>query len=125
MLIGKVTAAVLLAAASAGFSADALARPDIDIRVGPPPPRVEVVPAARRGYLWTPGYWGWRGNRHYWVNGNYVRERRGYVYSHPAWVQDGEHWRFNRGAWARGGGDRDRDGVPNRFDRHPDNPNRR
>lgn len=83
------------------------------------------MPASRAGYLWTPGYWGWRGNRHYWVNGAWVRERRGYVYSHLGWVQEGDHWRFNRGTWARGGGDRDRDGVPNRFDRHPDNPNRR
>ena len=124
MLIGKITAAALLAAASAGFSADALAVPvGVDIRIGPPPPRVEVVPAPRRGYVWVPGYWGWRGNRHYWVGGTWVRERPGYVYAHPGGVQEGDHWRFNRGAWNRG--DRDRDGVPNRFDRHPDNPNRR
>ena len=124
MLIGKITAAALLAAASAGFSADALAAPvGIDIRIGPPPPRVEVVPAPRRGYVWVPGYWGWRGNRHYWVGGTWVRERRGYAYAHPGWVQEGDHWRFNRGGWNRG--DRDHDGVPNRFDRQPDNPNRR
>jgi hypothetical protein len=124
MLIGKITAAALLAAASAGFSADALAVPvGVDIRIGPPPPRVEVVPASRRGYVWVPGYWGWRGNRHHWVGGTWVRERRGYVYAQPAWVQEGEHWRFNRGGWNRG--DRDHDGVPNRLDRHPDNPNRR
>lgn len=124
MMIGKIAAAAFLATCAAGFSASALARPtDVDIRVGPPAPRVEVVPAPRRGYVWAPGYWNWRGHRHYWVGGNWVRARRGYVYNQPTWVQEGDRWRFNRGAWARG--DRDHDGVPNRFDRHPDNPNRR
>jgi hypothetical protein len=137
MKIGKLTAVALLTAASAGFSAPTFAAPYVDIRVAPPPPRVEAVPAPRRGYAWVPGYWDWRGRRHVWVSGNWVRERPGYVYSHPTWVQEGDHWRFNRGAWARGGRDRDRDGVPNRMDRdrdgdgvpnnrdrHPNNPNR-
>ena len=86
-------------------------------------PRYEVVPAARPGYLWTPGYWDYRRGRHYWVGGTYVRERRGYVYAQPAWEQRGGAWHFNRGGWNRG--DRDHDGVPNRFDNHPDNPYRR
>lgn len=122
MKIGQLTAALLLAAASAGVSAPALAARYIDIRVAPPAPRVETVPAARRGYVWAPGYWGWRGHHHHWVAGHWVRERRGYVYRQPTWVQEGERWRLNRGAWARG--DRDGDGVPNRRDRAPDNPNR-
>ncbi len=123
MLTGKITAAALLAVAAAGFSAGTLAAPvNVDIRVGPPPPRVEVVPAPRRGHVWVPGYWNWRGHRHYWVGGTWVRERRGYVYHQPTWVHDGDRWRFNRGAWARG--DRDHDGIPNRYDRHPDNPRR-
>lgn len=112
----------VLALASATLSTAALAGPVVDIRIGPPSPRVEVVPAPRAGYVWAPGYWDWRGNRHYWVAGNWQRARRGYVYSQPTWVQQGEHWRLNRGAWARG--DRDHDGVPNRVDRHPDNPRR-
>lgn len=124
MLIGRITAVALLAVASAGFSASTQAGPaSVDIRVGPPPPRVEVVPASRRGYVWAPGYWNWRGHHHHWVGGTWVRERRGYVYHQPTWVQDGDRWRFNRAAWARG--DRDHDGVPNGRDRHPDNPRRR
>jgi hypothetical protein len=31
---------------------------------------------------------------------------------------------MERGGWARGGRDRDGDGVPNRMDSHPNNPNR-
>ena len=127
MKIGKLAATVLLSAASAGFTAPVFAGPvSVDIRVAPPAPRYEAVPAVRRGYVWTPGYWDWRRNRHYWHAGTWVRERPGYVYTHPAWVQNGDRWRLNHGAWARG--DRDRDGVPNRLDRDRDGdgvPNRR
>jgi WXXGXW repeat (2 copies) len=120
-MFARLKSLAILVAACATLSTAPVAA-QVVVRIGPPPPRVEVVPAARPGYLWTPGYWNWRGNRHVWVNGNWVRERRGYVYRQPAWVEDNGRWRFNRGNWARG--DRDRDGVPNRLDRHPDNPRR-
>jgi WXXGXW repeat (2 copies) len=118
----KLKTFVLVAATCATLSTGAIARDVVDIRIGPPPPRVEVVPAARPGWVWAPGYWNWRGNRHVWVNGNWVRARRGYAYTQPTWVHEGDRWRFRRGAWARG--DRDGDGIPNRNDRHPDNPRR-
>ena len=82
-----------------------------------------TAPVVRPGYAWVPGYWDWRGNRHVWVNGTWVRARPGYHYSQPTWVHEGDHWRLTRGGWNRG--DRDRDGVPNRYDRQPDNPYRR
>lgn len=121
----KLIIAIAIGAASiAAVPLAAVAAPAyVSIDVAPPPPRVEVVPAPRRGYLWTPGYWDYRSRRHVWVNGTYVRERRGYVYAQPAWVQRGGHYELDRGRWARG--DRDHDGIPNRADRHPDNPNRR
>ncbi len=101
------------------------AQASFDLRIGtpPPPPRAYVLPPPRRGYVWAPGYWNWNGRRHVWVNGVWARERRGYVYSAPVWVQEGDRWRFRRGGWGRG--DRDRDGIPNRFDHHPNNPHRR
>lgn len=123
MISKKLVSAAILAAASATFSVAAVAVPvSVDINVAPPAPRYEVVPAARPGYLWTPGYWDYRRGRHYWVGGTWVRERRGYVYAQPAWEQRGGAWHFNRGGW--GHGDRDHDGVPNRVDNHPDNPYR-
>ena len=88
----------------------------------PPAPRFEAVPAARRGYVWVPGYWNLRGNRHVWQAGHWKRGRAGYSYVQPRWVQRDNRWEFNRGRWNRG--DRDGDGVPNRFDRAPNNPNR-
>ena len=122
----KLKTLTVLAAACATFSVAAVGAPSIDIRVAPPPPRHEVVPGARHGYVWVPGYWDWRRHRHVWVNGHWERARRGYVYRNPEWVQEGDRWVLRRGNWARG--DRDRDGVPNRFDRDRDGdgiPNRR
>jgi hypothetical protein len=106
------------------------------VTVAPPAPRYEVVPSPRRGYVWVPGYWDWRGNRHVWVSGHWVRERRGYHYESARWVERDGRWYMERGRWNRGDRDRDGianyqdrdrdgDGVRNRDDRYPDNPYRR
>lgn len=71
----------------------------VDIDVRPPPPRAEVVPARRKGYLWTPGYWAWEGNRHVWVEGYWTRVRPGYVYSPGYWEQRGERWHYEPQRW--------------------------
>ena len=88
------------------------------IRVAPPPPRYEREPRARRGYVWVPGYWNWRGNRHEWVRGSWMRERPGYVYAQPSWRQRDGQWYFDQGRWVepRRGRDRDRDGIPDRLE---------
>jgi hypothetical protein len=95
---------------------------EVYITAAPPAPRVEVAPAPRRGHVWVPGYWDARGHRHVWVRGHWERERHGYRYVEPRWTEEGGRWRLERGRWARG--DRDGDGVPNRLDRRPNNPNR-
>lgn len=92
------------------------------VRTAPPAPRDEPVPAVRHGYVWTPGYWNWNGHRYVWVAGRYVRARHGYYWREPARAQTDNGWRMERGRWMRG--DRDHDGVPNRYDQHPNNPNR-
>lgn len=97
----------------------AQAQPAIIVQTAPPAPRFERVPAPRRGYVWTAGHWEWRGNRHVWAPGVWVRSRPGYAYRQPEWRQDGDRWEMRRGGW-----DRDGDGVPNRMDRRPNNPNR-
>jgi hypothetical protein len=75
-------------------------------------------------------------------------ERYGYQYREPRWVQRGNgEWYLAGGDWVRRGdhrygyddrryderryggrfgpyGDRDGEGVPNRYDRFPDDPNR-
>lgn len=93
------------------------------VLVGPPAAPVEIVPAPRVGFVWLPGYWDWRHGHHYWVAGRYVRPRPGFVYEPARWVEYGGRWRYTRPEWRAWG--RDRDGVPDRHDRHPDNPYRR
>lgn len=89
------------------------------ITVAPPPPRYEVIPAPRPGFVWSPGYWDWRGNRHEWIGGNWIASRPGYVYTQPRWAQRDGHWYREEARWERGpNGDRDHDGIPNRYDRH-------
>lgn len=117
----KLIAAVMLAGASAGtlLSTPAFAETSVFIPMAPPAPRYEVVPAQRHDHVWVPGHWQWQDNGHVWVNGHHLRARQGYHYQQPQWIQQGDRWAYNRGAWARG--DRDRDGIPNRFDRDRDN----
>ena len=91
---------------------------DIYFNVAPPAPRYEVTPAPRAGYVWVPGYWDARGNRHTWVRGHWERERHGYRYVEPRWTERDGRWYLERPRWAR---DRDRDGIPNRYDRDRDN----
>ena len=114
---------------------------DIELNFGPPPPRYEVVPPPRPGYVWAPGYWGWDNHRHVWHRGHWEAARPGYVYREPRWVEHNGHWRYQASRWDHDGdgipnrrdptpngghgGDRDHDGVPNRYDSHPDNPHRR
>src|SRR5512142_3340261 len=102
MDIRKAVAVALLAAGTAlGSAGAAFARSYVDIEVGPPPPRYEVVPAPRPGYIWVPGTWVWQGHRHVWHRGHWMHERPGYAYVEPRWHRYGERWRYDEGRWER------------------------
>jgi WXXGXW repeat (2 copies) len=73
----------------------------IDIDVAPPPVRIETVPPPRSGYLWSPGFWEWRGHEHVWVPGGMIRERRGYHWVPAHWDQRGPRWHHEPGHWGR------------------------
>ena len=119
MLTRTILATCFAATLALGAAQTSTARDVIIVREAPPPPRVEVVPAPRRGYEWAPGYWNWQGNRHVWVKGHYVKARHGYSYRPHEWVERDGRWQLHRGRW-----DRDGDGIPDRRDAHPNNPNR-
>ena len=121
MLMKASVLALSLLAPLAALPTAASAAVDVDlvVRVPPPAVRYEAVPPPRVGYVWTPGYWDWRSNRHVWVAGTWVRERPGYVYNRPQWVERNGQWHLARGSWARH--DPDHDGVPNARDRDRDN----
>jgi hypothetical protein len=90
--------------------------------VAPPPPRTEPAPKPRKGYVWSPGYWDARGNRHVWTAGHWERERKGYRYAPPTWTQEGDRWQLERGHWTKADGNGD--GVANKSDRAPKHPAR-
>ncbi|MDQ2962470.1 MAG: YXWGXW repeat-containing protein [Pseudomonadota bacterium] len=92
----------MLAIAAMTMPAAVHAAKVIIINAGPPPERVEVVPAARTGYVWVPGYWRWDRGRHVWVKGHWIRERRGYHWTPHRWHERGKRWHFEAGHWDRG-----------------------
>ena len=115
-ILGGVIAASLL-----GFGAAANAQFNAIVAVAPPAPQYEVVPAPRPGYVWAPGHYEWRGNQHVWVRGQWLTARNGYEYREPRWVQRGNgQWVLVGNTWERRGpnGDRDGDGIANRYDRN-------
>ena len=126
MIKPTIYAAAILAVSAAFAPMQASAQVDVNLVIGtaPPPLRFESVPPMRHGYVWAPGYWDWRGHRHVWVSGHYMRERPGYYYTEPRWVQSDGRWMRHEGRWDRGGrggrGDMDHDGIPNRYDRDRD-----
>jgi hypothetical protein len=128
MLVKKVLVSALFAAGMLGAAAMPLpsaAAIDVYVNVGPPPDRYERVPDMRRGYVWAPGYWDYRGDKHHWKKGTWVRERQGYSYEPNRWVERDGRWNLERSRWSQAHRDNDRDGIPNNRDRHPNDPNRR
>jgi hypothetical protein len=128
------TALAAAAVSTVALTAPALTTPaaaqaNLNISIGTPPPApiYEAVPVARPGYVWAPGFWNWEGGRHVWTKGHWMAERRGYAWVPDRWDHVNGNWHREEGHWNRMAalGDRDHDGVPNAYDRHPDNPYRR
>ena len=142
---------VFTALAAAAVSTSALVAPamltpaaaqaslNVVIGVPPPAPVYEVVPAPRAGYVWAPGYYRWEGGRHVWTwaaGCPSVRLPLGPrpLGSRSEWLAarrrpmgpDGTAFPTATSiAPTTALGDRDHDGVPNRYDSRPDNPYRR
>ena len=94
-------ATLLTAAAACAAPSLSLGGVVVDVDVAPPAPRVEVVPAARPGFVWAPGYWAWRGHEHAWVRGHWIRERAGFHWVPDGWVAAGHRWHYVPGHWER------------------------
>ncbi|HET7331498.1 hypothetical protein [Dyella sp.] len=75
----------------------------VGIHVAPPAPRYERMPPARRGFIWSQGYWRWepRAHRYVWVPGTWVRARAGYRWYPGVWVRRGPSWYWRDGYWGR------------------------
>jgi hypothetical protein len=67
---------------------------------GPPPHRVEVIPARPgHAYVWVGGYWRWSGHNYVWVGGRWVRPRHGREWVPGHWEQRGRRWYWREGHW--------------------------
>lgn len=85
---------LLLAFASVVLTAGTAMNAQVVVRVGPPAPIVETRPVAPgAGYVWTPGYHRWDGNRYVWAPGAYVMPPR----PHAVWVP--HHYVRRRGGY--------------------------
>ena len=100
MRVQLMVGGLLLAIGAATAPAPSQAA-ELIIGMAPPAARVEVAPAVRRGYVWSPGYWRWNGYRHVWVGGYWVRERPGWYWRPAHWVAYGPRWHYVPGYWAR------------------------
>jgi WXXGXW repeat (2 copies) len=78
-------------------------RADVVVRIAPPAPRYEVVPASPgERYVWVPGHWQWVRGRYIWRQGYYVvrpRPRAVWVPAHYTarngyWTYVPGHWRY-------------------------------
>jgi len=140
--ITSLAAAAFLSTATVVTAPFTPANAQVNITFGspPPPPRYEVVPAPRAGYVWAPGHYELINDQYVWRPGQWLTERPGYRYVAPAWSQVGNQWRYVPSRWDRNGdgipdryqaqrpydnrydnrrgpwGDRDHDGIPNAFD---------
>jgi hypothetical protein len=102
MLLSSVVLTLTLAACVAGPPPRRHTPAVVEVNVRPPEPRVVVVPAARRGYVWAPGYWRWNGRTHVWVDGRWLRERHGEHWIPAHWEEGrGGRWHFEAGHWQR------------------------
>ena len=71
------------------------------VRVGPPRPIVEErIVAPGPGYVWTPGYHRWDGNRYVWTGGAWVQPPRPHAVWVPhRWVRRNGGWVLVEGRW--------------------------
>jgi hypothetical protein len=71
-------------------------------RVGPPPPRVEAPTLQPSpNHVWITGYWKWAGINYEWVDGRWVKAKKGKVWVPGTWEQDGARWVWKPGKWVK------------------------
>jgi WXXGXW repeat (2 copies) len=141
LAITSLAAAAFLSTATVITAPFTPANAQVSITFGapPPPPRYEVVPAPRAGYVWAPGHYELVRDQYVWIPGQWMTHRAGYRFVPSTWerfyVAGREQWRYVPSRWDRDGdgipdryeakryynnngpwGDRDHDGIPNAYD---------
>jgi hypothetical protein len=100
----RLLCAVMLCTATIAGVAPASAQVSggVNIRIGPPAPIVERIPAAPGpNYFWRAGWWRWSGNAYVWAPGAYVvRPYAGARWIAGHWVQRPRGWVWRPGHWS-------------------------
>src|SRR5580692_5801237 len=73
----------------------------LSINIAPPALQVYEQPLCPTdGYLWTPGYWGYRDTAYYWIPGAWMAPpQAGYLWTPGYWGFSGGLYSFNAGYW--------------------------
>jgi len=67
---------------------------NVYVRIGPPAPRYEAIPAPPVGphrWVWMPGYYRWDGHHYNWERGRYAQR------DHGNWRAG--HWEHRHSGW--------------------------
>jgi len=77
------------------------ARGAVVVGFAPPPPRYAVVGVAPGpGYVWTEGFYGYRGGAYVWAPGRWMRPPRAHaVWAPGTWARGRRGYEFHRGYW--------------------------
>ena len=84
------------------FSSACAVRSAYVVTYAPPPPRYAIVGVAPGpGFVWTEGFWDWRGGGYAWVPGRWMRPPRPHAVWVPGvWVARGRRgYAFRPGHW--------------------------
>ena len=80
----------------------AAAAPAVVVKVAPPSGVWETAPPPAEGYVWSAGYFQWKGDRYAWTAGEWLPLRTGFDYRQRHWVQrDDGLWTLTGGDWVR------------------------
>jgi hypothetical protein len=88
-----------LAAGVSAMPAVAASPSEIINRTPPPPQREEAAPQPKNGFVWSPGFWEWRGTGYKWSPGEWIKERRGHQWQPYGWQERDGRWHFVHGGW--------------------------
>jgi hypothetical protein len=69
----------------------------------PPPPLRTEAPTLQPSpkHVWIPGYWKWGGINYEWMDGRWVKGKKGKVWTPGAWEQVGVRWVWKPGKWTK------------------------
>lgn len=95
-----ISLGLFLAAGASAMPAFAASPSEIINRTPPPLERTEDPPVAgKKGHVWSPGFWEWRGTGYKWSPGEWIKEKRGHEWQPYRWEERNGLFHFVHGTW--------------------------